>query len=148
MALTLLALAVLCLSGQAGECSLVHPADEEGSCKGRVPWLPLLWQFWQSDRPPSGSTCWPQLCPWRGRWGELAAKGKRGGLGVSRGEPGCFPLQVQSPAVQNPAEEQPSCPGRRAVRWSRGSAATWTPGRGERKGHWEQWEGRWAFCRS
>lgn len=28
------------------------------------------------------------------------------------------------------------------MRWSRGSVASWTPGWGERKGRWGQWEGR------
>lgn len=47
MTLALLALAVLCLAGQAGECPPLCLAEEEGGCEGRVPGLP--------NSPPSGS---------------------------------------------------------------------------------------------
>lgn len=54
MTLALLALAVLCLAGQAGECPPLRPAEEEGGCKRRAPGLP--------NSPPPGSAPWAPSC--------------------------------------------------------------------------------------
>lgn len=53
MTLALLALAVLCLAGQAGECPPLCPAEEEGAARGECLASPIALPQAQPRGPPA-----------------------------------------------------------------------------------------------